>query len=167
MGKQAKAVEQSNQTEEFICNNTKAKGALFNVDEVKENGPVMTGSMEIAGVKYPLSGFIKIAESQLRYMSLSVTSPLPSDYTDDDIANQVHYYGKLFRQENKRYHSSPDYTGFLTVLPCTGSAKHENDVWADAPTLQISGWKKRSADTSSRISLLVAPVHVADDELNY
>ena len=161
MGKQAKTID-------FLSNNTKAKGALFNVDEVKENSPIMTGSMEIEGHKFPLSGFIKIAkESGLRYMSLSLTSPLPTDYTDDDIAKQVHYYGKLFRQENKRNDSSPDYNGFITVLACSDNSKHTNEVWDDAPMLQITGWKKRSADSGSRISLIVAPTEVSDDELSF
>lgn len=155
---------------EFLSTTTKAKGALFNVEknDIKENGPVMTGSIEVAEQKILLSGFLRTASTNgTNYLSLALSAPLPEGYSEADKDTQLRYYGKLFRQAEKRTMASPDYTGFISVLPCTSQNQYTNEEWDDAPTLQVWGWRKRNADGTSRISLNIAPREVADDEVNF
>lgn len=156
--------------QEFLSTKTKAKGALFNVEksDIKENGPIMTGSIEIAEQKIMLSGFLRTSSTTgTNYLSLALSAPLPEGYTDADKESQLRYYGKLFRQVEKRSMTSPDYTGFISVLPCTSQNQYTNEEWDDAATLQVWGWRKRSADGTSRISLSIAPREVADEEVNF
>lgn len=143
---------------EYLSPTTTAHGALFNVDEIKESGPLMSGSLEIDDKKVPLSGFLKVAkDTGLRYLSLSLGEK-----------DGVHYHGKLFRQEEqKRYATAPDYSGFLTVLGCTDAGQYTDEQWDAAPVLQVRGWRKRNADARSRIALTVAPTAVGDDELHF
>ena len=155
---------------EFLSTSTKAKGALFNIakDEIKENGPIMSGSIDVADQKILLSGFLRTSNTNgSNYLSLALSAPLPEGYTDADKENQLRYYGKLFRQTEKRSDSSPDYTGFISVLPCTSPHQYTNEQWDDAPTLQVAGWRKRNADGTSRISVSIAPREVAADEVNF
>jgi hypothetical protein len=154
----------------FLTPSTKAQGALFNVPvaDQKDNGPVMTGSIEVESQKILVSGFLKTANSTgNNYLSLALAAPLPENYTDADRENQLRYYGKLFRQAEKRSTSSPDYTGFITVLPCTSPQQYSDDQWDAAPNLQVWGWRRRNADGSSRIALSLAPREVAADEVNF
>lgn len=155
---------------EFLSPSTKAQGALFNVapEEQKENGPVMTGSIEINGQKALVSGFLKTATSNgNNYLSLALAMPLPEGHTDADREGQLRYYGKFFRQEEKRSTQSPDYTGFITLLPCTSPNQYSDEQWDSAATLQVWGWRRRNADGKSRIALSIAPREVQPDELNF
>ena len=157
-------------TAEFLSTTTKAKGALFNVapEDRKENGPIMTGSIEIGSEKFHISGFTRTASSTGElYLSVALSARLPDGYTESDRENQLRYYGKLFRQSEKRSEASPDYTGFITVLPCTTPNQYTNDEWDAAPNLQVWAWRKRNADGTSRISLSIAPREVAAEEVNF
>ncbi len=140
-----------------FAQDTKADGALFNVDQPSDNGPAMSGTVELEGsVKVPLSGFVKTSGAGTRYMSLSFGSE-----------NGVHYYGKLFRQENKRYASGPDYTGFVTLLACEHADQYSAGEWDDAPQLQVCGWRKRNADGSARIALQISSPRVRSEEVAF
>ena len=151
MPKSAKPVE-------YLSPTTTAHGALFSVDDPKESGPLMSGSLEIGSQKVPLSGFLKAAkDTGLRYLSLSLGEQ-----------DGVHYHGKLFRQvEEKRYATAPDYAGFVTVLASTGAGQHTDEEWNAAPILQMRGWRKRNADGRARIAVTIAPTAVANDELPF
>jgi hypothetical protein len=155
---------------EFLTPTSQAQGALFNVPagDRKDNGPVMTGSIKVENQKILVSGFLKTATTTgMDYLSLSLSAPLPENHTDQDRENQLRYYGKLFRQTERRSDSSPDYTGFISVLPCVASNQYTDKQWDDAQTLQVWGWRKRNTDGKSRIAINIAPREVAPDELNF
>lgn len=136
-----------------LSHETNVKGALFNIDRPVANGPTMSGSIEVDGVKVPVSGFVKTADSGVRYMALSLGSE-----------NGVHYYGKLFRQEKKRHASSPDYTGFITLLRCETAGQYSDDEWDEAEQLQVCGRRVRSTDGTARIALTVSSRQVREGE---
>lgn len=133
-------------------------GALFNIktEDRIENGPIMSGSIEVQDETMPVSGFHQIAESGLVYLGLSFGAE-----------NNTHYFGKLFRNENKRSVNAPDYTGYIALLPCTEKNQYTNEEWDNAPQLRVSGWRKRSADGTARIALSIAPSEVKEDELAF
>jgi len=118
---------------------TKAKGALFKVkaDARKDNGPSMTGNFEVNSKKISIGAFLKVSkESGKDYLNLKV----------GDKEGPV-FYGKLFRNTEKKGEKSPDYTGYV-----------ELDTGNDAPQLRIAGWKAKSRDQkTSYISLELAP----------
>ncbi len=130
-----------------------ADGALFNVTERVDNGPIMTGSFDLGEVRVPLSGFFRVAESGREYLSLSLGSE-----------GGVHYYGKLFRVVDKKYANAPDYTGFVTLLACTEADKYTDDVWESAAKLQVFGRRRRSTDGTARIALTLVSSDVQPDE---
>lgn len=143
-----------------LTDRSKAQGALFNIAEPTENGPLMSGSLDLGGGKrVPLCGFLKQAkESDMQYLGLSLGEE-----------NGVHYYGKLFRQDGeKKGHNAPDYTGFLTVLAVEpGADPHTNDEWDNAPTLKVCGWRRRNAEGGARIALVVSSNIVDQNETAY
>ena len=130
-----------------------ADGALFNVTERVENGPIMTGSFDLGQVRVPLSGFLRVAESGREYLSLSLGSE-----------GGVHYYGKLFRVTDKKYANSPDYTGFVTLLACTEPDEYTDDQWESADKLQVFGRRRRSTDGNARIALTLVSSEVQPEE---
>lgn len=118
---------------------TKAKGALFTVkaNDRKDNGPTMTGNFEVNSSKISVAAFLKVSkESGKDYLNLKIGEKEgPS------------FYGKLFRNTEKKAEKSPDYTGYVELG--TGN---------DAPQLRIAGWKAKSRDQkTSYISLEIAP----------
>ena len=133
-----------------------ATGALFNIDERTDNGPLMSGSFsDEHGKTIPVSAFLEtVEETSAQYLSLSLGSK-----------GKTHFYGKLFRNGAKG--GSPDYSGFLIVLGCDQADQHDADAWEQAPRLQVCGWRRRSASGKARIALTVAPKVVADDELSF
>lgn len=142
----------------LIVETLKTTGALFNIktEDRTEGGPIMSGSIEIGEHNMPVSGFLEVAESSLEYLALSLGG-----------AEKTHYYGKLFRNTEKKNDRSPDYTGFITVLACEGGSKHSTDVWDEAPTLRVTGKKMRNSDGTARVALTVAPTKISADELNF
>ena len=156
----------------FITDTTKGTGVLFNVPEQerKIDGPVMTGSVEINGQRYYISGFLrepKNADAK-PYLGLQISSPLPEGYTDADLAAQVRYYGKLFKQEDKHSEASADYTGYITVLASVQDQKHTDDEWEDAAELMLTGHARRNmGDGGARIALNFATRRVASGELAF
>lgn len=142
-----------------LTEQSKATGALFNIQESdrSENGPIMSGSLEIDGAKVPLCGFLKQAtQSETQYLGLSLGEE-----------GGIHYYGKLFRVTEKKSANAPDYTGFITVLACTKKDEHSAEKWEEAPTLKVAGWRKRNGDGSGRIYLVVSSREVSGAELAF
>lgn len=145
---------------------TRTTAALFPVDEdhARENGPLFTGSIKLEGESVPLSAFLKEAKngSDTRYLDLSIGAK-----------GQVHYSGRLFRNEKKKTTKSPDYTGYLVVLPMNPGVQNEytEDEWEAAPRLTVFGRRTRNADNSVRIALDVLPQRsdepVGDDEVSF
>jgi uncharacterized protein (DUF736 family) len=119
--------------------NTKAKGALFTVkaDERKDNGPSMTGHFEANSQKISIAAFLKVSkESGKDYLNLKMGEK------DGPI-----FYGKLFRNTDKKGEKSPDYSGYV-----------ELGIGDDVPQLRIAGWRMKSRDQkTSYISLELAP----------
>ena len=161
MTKQAQTTAQATEKKVYpnlmISEKLKTTGALFNIvaEERIENGPIMSGSIDIGNDKMPMSGFKAVAESGLEYLALSLGG-----------AENTHYYGKLFRNE-KLNNFSPDYTGFITVLPCVMAKEHSDEVWENAPVLRITAKRVRNADGGARIALTIAPAKVDAEELEF
>lgn len=156
----------------FITEATKGTGVLFNVpeNERKQDGPIMTGSVEIDQQRYYISGFLREAttEGANNYLSLQITSPLPENYTDADLAAQLRYFGKLFKQTNKQYENSPDYSGYIQVLGTVKGDHRTDEEWDNCPQLQIVGEARRNmGDGGARINIRFAPRKIAAGELNF
>ncbi|BCZ85742.1 hypothetical protein PTKU64_94170 (plasmid) [Paraburkholderia terrae] len=144
---------------------TRTTAVLFPVDEehARENGPTFTGSIKLEGVSVPLSAFLKDAKNgtDTRYLDLSIGAK-----------GQVHYSGRLFRNEKKGT-KSPDYTGYLVILPMGPDVKneHSDKEWEAAPRLTVFGRRARNADNSVRIALDVLPQRsnetVSDEEVGF
>ena len=144
---------------------TRTTAVLFPVDEqhARENGPIFTGSIKLEGESVPLSAFLKEAKNgtDTRYLDLSIGAK-----------GQVHYSGRLFRNEKKAA-KSPDYTGYLVVLPMNPDVKneHSDNEWEAAPRLTVFGRRARNADNSVRIALDVLPQRsnetVSDEEVGF
>src|SRR5260370_30354421 len=97
---------------------SRTTGVLFPVDEdhAVENGPLFTGSVKLDSVAVPLSAFLKDAkESDKKFLDLSMGAK-----------GQVHFSGRLFRNEEKKTSKSPDYFGYLVVLPLTPGVRDED-----------------------------------------
>lgn len=139
---------------------TVANGVLFNITAEKRthNGPIMSGSVEVDNVQIPVSGFLKIAqESGKEYLALSIGQE-----------NGVHYYGKLFRAEGKKkFQTAPDYNGFITLLPCSEAQQYTNEEWDAAPTLKITAYRRRNANSTARIAMNIMPLSVKASDLNF
>lgn len=149
----------------MLTETSRTTAVLFPVDEehARENGPLFTGSIKLDGESVPLSAFLKDAkESDKRYLDLSVGAK-----------GQVHYSGRLFRNEEKKTAKSPDYSGYLVVLPLSPDVRDEysQEEWDEAPRLNVYGRRVRNADNSVRIALDVVPqrsdVPVGDDEVAF
>jgi len=154
-----------------LTTSTHGSGALFNIEasriadmraKLQEQGveeedmpnlPIMNGTIQNKdGVSIPVSVFREAAkETGEVYASLSLGGK-----------GKTHYYGKLFRSKDD---NGPHYSGFILVLPVNKGDEFTEDQWADAPRLQVCGWKRRSANGMARISLAIAPKLVADSEL--
>lgn len=119
--------------------NTIAKGALFNVqaNDRKVNGPAMTGNFEVNSERINVSGYLKVArESGKDYLNLKI----------GEKSGPV-FYGKLFRNVDKKGEKSPDYSGYV-----------ELGIGNDAPQLRVAGWRMKSRDQQTPyISLELAP----------
>lgn len=149
----------------MLTETSRTTAVLFPVDEehARENGPLFTGSIKLDGESVPLSAFLKDArESEKRYLDLSVGAK-----------GQVHYSGRLFRNEEKKTTKSPDYSGYLIVLPLSSAVRDEYSAeeWNEAPRLIVYGRRVRNADNSVRIALDVVPPRVnapvGDDEVGF
>jgi hypothetical protein len=123
----------------MLLDNTRAKGALFSVKAAdrKDNGPRMTGSFEVNSKRISLAAFSKVSKrSGQQYLNLKVGEK-----------DGPTFYGKLFRNADKKGDKSPDYSGYVELG--TGN---------DAPQLRIAGWRAKSRDQkTSYISLDLAP----------
>jgi len=79
----------------------------------------------------------------------------------------------VFRNEEKKNARSPDYSGYLVVLPLSPDVRDEysQEEWDDAPRLNVYGRRVRNADNSVRIALDVVPLRsdapVGDDEVAF
>ncbi len=127
---------------------TKANGALFNTEPEgrNPNGPVMTGTLDVADQKVRVAAFLKAAkESGKNYLSIKI---------GDERKQEPIFHGKLFASEDKRGEKSPDYTGYISL-----------EASDDAPHLRIAGWKKVDRNGKPFISIEVAaPRKVSSDE---
>lgn len=134
----------------MLTDTTQAQGALFSVNENDRvpNGPLMTGNVEHNSIKIGLSAFLKMsAETGTEYLNLKIGDPRKNDPV---------FYGRLFRNSDKRKEKSPDYTGYIELT-----------AEKDGPTLRVSGWKKLSRDKSRQyISLDIAPPTSSPDAGN-
>ncbi|MEM5387851.1 hypothetical protein VSR68_30315 [Paraburkholderia phymatum] len=135
----------------MLTETSRTTAVLFPVDEehARENGPTFTGSIKLDGVAVPMSAFLKEAKgSDKRFLDLSVGAK-----------GQVHYSGRLFRNEEKKTSRSPDYSGYLVVLPLNPDVRdeHSQEEWDEAPRLIVYGRRVRNADNSVRIALDVVP----------
>jgi hypothetical protein len=142
-----------------ITQSLHASGALFNIEPErrKDNGPIMSGTLRAdSGVAVPVSLFREQAEDTgLIYASLAIGGKA-----------KTKFYGKLFHTENEPG-SGPMYSGFIVVLPVDRPEQHSAEAWANAPGLQVCGWRRRSADGKARISLSIAPRSVDQKELAF
>ena len=116
---------------------------LFNIPSTgvrTDNHPVMSGNVEIAGVKLPLAAFIKTSQtSGTQYLNLKV---------DDNTG--ITHYGFLMANSDKRNSASCDYYGYL-------------DVENNTKKLRIAGWRKESIKSKTTyISLDLKPIGVND-----
>jgi hypothetical protein len=129
---------------------TRATVVLFNFEgradgtPRRENDAVMTGSAdfdvlvgnEVQSVQVPVSAFLKeAATTNRKYLSLSM-----------GVAGGTHYNGKLFNNKDAadRKPDSPEYSGFITVLPVFTNAdgsttRYSEAEWDDAPVVQLYG----------------------------
>jgi hypothetical protein len=138
----------------MLTETSRTTAVLFPVDEehARENGPLFTGSIKLDGESIPLSAFLKDAkESDKRYLDLSIGAK-----------GQMHYSGRLFRNEEKKTVKSPDYSGYLIVLPLSSTVRDEysQEEWNEAPRLIVYGRRVRNADNSVRIALDVVPPRI-------
>ena len=143
----------------------KTTAVLFPVsdDRRTENGPLFSGSIKLEDTQIPLAAFLKDAESgESQFLDLAVGA-----------RGQQHFSGRLFRSTEKKNAKSPDYTGYLIVLPMTPDVRNEytKEEWEAAPRLKVYGRRMRNADNSPRISLDIAPpksdAPVGDNELAF
>lgn len=144
----------------YLTPNTKAEGALFPIpqEERSENGPVCRGNLTIGGRTYRIAAFKQVAkESEAPYFQLSI----------EDGRDGVRYQGRAFkRTEEKRYTTTPDLSGFITVLPLYDGIKYDQQVWDDAARLQVTMFNERARGTGQAYySIHVFPLEVAADEL--
>lgn len=159
---QAQVQSQQAQVPHFeITPVTLLQGAIFparNMAERSPNAPEMTGTLQIddLSLRVPVAGFVTTAkETGELYYRLSV-----------GFKNGVHYYGRLFATSEKRHPNSPDYFGFISLLPVSRQNQYSPEEWDAAPTLRIRGYRRRNAsDNRARIQILGAPVKVGADEL--
>lgn len=137
-----------------------AGGALFNIaaEDRIENGPIMSGSIEVSkGLNIPVSAFKKLSENNLEYLSLSLGGE-----------GKTHYYGKLFRKGADAKVNAPDYSGFISVLPCAGSGdEYSQDDWDNAPQLRIVANRERSLAGQAYIGMKITPKVVDANEVNF
>ena len=149
----------------MLTETSRTTAVLFPVDveHTRENGPTFTGSIKLDGVSVPLSAFLKEAKgSDKRFLDLSVGAK-----------GQVHYSGRLFRNEEKKTARSPDYSGYLVVLPLSPDVRdeHSQEEWDEASRLIVYGRRMRNADNSVRIALDVVPQRsdapVGEDEVAF
>ncbi|CAJ0807128.1 hypothetical protein [Ralstonia thomasii] len=144
---------------------TKTTGVLFPVsdDRRSDNGPLFSGSIKLEDTQIPLAAFLKDAENgESQFLDLAVGA-----------RGQQHFSGRLFRNTEKKNANSPDYSGYLVVLPMTPDVRNEytTEEWDAAPRLKVFGRRMRNADNSPRISLDIVPpksdAPVGDDELAF
>lgn len=134
-----------------------SSAVLFVVEDRKEDGPVYSGSIEISGVKVPMSGFLKQAqESGKDYLNLTIG--------DKD---QAHYYGVLFKNRRLQDNLNQTYSGNIKVLRVEGGTTYTPEEWDNAPTLKLSGLRVRSANGGARINIAVNPTLVCDEEMPF
>ena len=134
-----------------------SSAVLFIVEDRKPDGPVYSGSIEISGVKVPMSGFVKMAqESGKDYLNLTIG--------DKD---QAHYYGVLFKNRRTHENQNQTYSGNIKVLRVEAGVKFSAVEWDNAPTLKLSGLRVRSANGGARINIAVNPTLVDDDEMPF
>jgi hypothetical protein len=147
----------------MLTETSRTTGVLFPVSEDRavENGPTFTGSVKLDGVSVPLSAFLKAArDSDKRFLDLSVGAK-----------GQAHFSGRLFRTEEKKTAKSPDYSGYLVVLPLSPGMTDEysQEEWDAAARLIVYGRRMRNADNSVRIALDILPKRlnkpIGDDEV--
>lgn len=136
---------------------TTATAVLFDIKERVDNGPLMSGSVEVDGVKVSLSAFLEQAKSSnVNYLNLSIG--------DKD---QARYSGKLFRNKQKNSANAPDYSGFITVLRVDQPKQYTGEEWDNAPQLKIVGWRRRSTDGTGRIQMNIMPAEVKDGDIAF
>ena len=151
----------------YLTATTLASGALFNADQGIENGPAMTGNITLTpangedgnGATYRVAAWKAPSQTDGKvYLQLTIGD-----------RNQHHYLGRLFVNEDKLFPNSPDYSGWITLLPLTPGIKEEypEGAWDEAPQLRVTGFKKRSAAGKARIQLVIAPQEVQPGELNF
>lgn len=134
-----------------------SSAVLFVVEDRKEDGPVYSGSIEISGVKVPMSGFLKQAqESGKDYLNLTIG--------DKD---QAHYYGVLFKNRRIQENLNQTYSGNIKVLRVEGGTTYTPEEWDNAPTLKLSGLRVRSANGGARINIALNPTLVGDEEMPF
>jgi hypothetical protein len=134
-----------------------SSAVLFVVEDRSEDGPVYSGSIEISGVKVPMSGFLKQAqESGKDYLNLTIGDK-----------NQAHYYGVLFKNRRIQENLNQSYSGNIKVLRVEGGTTYTPEQWDNAPTLKLSGLRVRSANGGVRINIAVNPTLVDDDEMPF
>ena len=148
----------------------KTNGALFNIatEDRTENGPIMSGSIEVSkDLNIPVSAFLKkTSKDPLK----AVKKDAVDEYLSLSLGGEgkTHYYGKLFRKKADAKLSAPDYSGFITVLPCLGGTdEHEAEDWENAPQLRIIASRERSMAGQAYISLQITPSIVPADEVNF
>lgn len=138
----------------FKLEKKRYEGALFNIeeDDRTENGPLMSGSITLTEndpkSRVPLSAFLATADTTgTEYLNLSLGGK-----------DGVHYYGRLFRQVERRSDKSPDYSGFIYLLAVEpGAPKPTNEQWDKADRLQVYGRRVKNLNEGSRIALDVVP----------
>ena len=141
----------------ILTSRSTASAVLFDIKERVENGPLMSGSVEVDSVKVSLSAFLEQAKaSNVNYLNLSIG--------DKD---QARYSGKLFRNKQKNSDNAPDYSGFITVLRVNQPEQYTADEWDSAPQLKIVAWRRRSTDGTGRIQMNIMPAEVADGDIAF
>jgi hypothetical protein len=157
----------------MLTHDLKTTGVLFIIDEEKlsENGPIYSGSVNIGDKRVSLSAFLKQSKTNgMRYLDLSLGEK-----------GEVHFSGRLFRNEKRKSDKSPQYTGFFTILPLTpkplvapvaqGSGKrnaksapaepqqqYTTEDWDNAPQLSIfANWMQNSDGQGKRMVLDIVP----------
>lgn len=134
------------------------KGGLFNNDneDKKDSSPIMTGSFDVGQERMPMSAFLETPKDKKPFLSLSCGNE-----------GATHYYGRLFKVDEPSQ-NGPHYTGYLTVLPCTGvENEYSDEDWEQAPRLRVAGFRRRAASGGGYIMLNIMPQEVAEGELAF
>ena len=148
------------EVDHFLSELQVTTGALFNNNpgdsgEPDASKPIMSGSITVnENRRVSMSIWRKVAPSGLIYCDVSIGDE-----------GRSRYYGRMFTTGASERPAAPHYNGYVKLLPVERSDQYTVEEWDAAPTMSLTGWRRRSADGSARIHVVLSLPEVADNEL--